>query len=590
VLNWYTLGLASKLDLSPMDGFLKGSGFKDGLALSYAPITQLAPGGFIIPAGLSFTGKLTIMNSYTAFLKLEISPASGIFLAVAEADPITLGGVVKLQRSKKNASDGPKFIIDIDPLKGKLLVDIEGYVYLFGFGVYLRINISKSGLEFVTEVPFGIPLLTARVHVKAVLPFGKENALSDTSCTFVASLLPGPLMKALKKIANRIKTKLSGKQQEMHMKLQQGQYASLADDFDEFLGENDCRGCAKHFREALLDDSQRLGDGMHSQWSMKKKLQAAREKSQKRDAKRKKKFNRARKKSKKRMRRLKSKAGRHANFHEKRAKKNIECGGCLTKEDGDNVKKAGEQGLQGLKGLKEMAQALVEDPTSVISFCGAKVEGGIGAELPPFIKGEVEVLLMGHSTHMKVELNTGEVKKSIASLVTALWPIVKTMLKSGHGRGDDKCQIVIPEVTKPSRKKVGIKKMLPSPGDILKSQPHPANLPNETLSEEDPEKDMEMVVAEQKDSGSNAVFPGQTSENQQISIKKEKLIYQLGYKAGYLRTDDPAKIQAETKIEHGVDADTVREVFNAGYAMGYNESVTRIGDSALLDNAPVHVA
>ena len=71
IVDFFSYAIGQPVDISGWGKFFKQTGFPKGLAMSFATITQFAPGGFEIRAGISFTGRMTVMG-WNGFLKLKL--------------------------------------------------------------------------------------------------------------------------------------------------------------------------------------------------------------------------------------------------------------------------------------------------------------------------------------------------------------------------------------------------------------------------------------------------------------------------------------------------------------------------------------
>jgi hypothetical protein len=142
-------------------------------------------------------GAMQIMG-YRAKAEISISSKALRFYAKLELAPINLGGIIVLQRTKKDKR-GPKFLIDIQGRIGKIDIDIVGFGKLPSFEVIVAVKIFSSGTQMVCEGPYMGGLFTVRM--KLVAAWGNP---SKAGFAFTAYVLPGSLMKLVPKIVKMI--------------------------------------------------------------------------------------------------------------------------------------------------------------------------------------------------------------------------------------------------------------------------------------------------------------------------------------------------------------------------------------------------
>lgn len=225
LLQWFSNGELQS-EVHRYARFLQSTSFPEGLTASFSLSKTRAIAEGIIPGSIAFYGKINVMDYGGTFaLAIESTRPVGAevgrfgkfgtfnrFLAEVSFDhPISLGGVMTMLRGPpSSASDstwnqnddqqGPKIKIEA-VLSGarkrnvkqinRVRIDVEGYTYLLGFGVYVRMRVKQQRLDFVVEGPMGF--CTARVYVRAFFRLNGLPSLKKGFFTFMAMLHPQAL-------------------------------------------------------------------------------------------------------------------------------------------------------------------------------------------------------------------------------------------------------------------------------------------------------------------------------------------------------------------------------------------------------------
>lgn len=619
VIDWFAFVIGKKIDTTKFGSLMKQTGFPMGLALSIAPITQLAPGGFVIPEGINFSGAMNILG-WKAFMKLEISKPSKKFVLMASISPIRLfNGKILISRSATDKTKGPKWITSIKegtyskcvkvkegPMKGlkkctgvtlpngeplksfKINIDIEGYIKVFGIGLYTKIVVKTHHFYFVAEVTLFLGF-KGRLEVKMELPFGKfkelgvVKAMARTRLDFILSLTIVPWQKLNKEgkpwgrkdnlgglnglipqvfeqlgkkvtaatrkvteIIRRIKKKFKmseemGEAMLRHAEEELGEgtpeseiEAEIANDNKIMDGIDDdpqLRYANKVLHLSMSDilkdkyekDEEELGDssGEHGTWRRRRRS------------------SRRRRKKSTRRRRVqmgnKPKCKRCMNY-KATCRHNIECksnickgnmsgmkdGKCATAAERnkmgavghgakDKLKAKYDKAINGPKRLLAQLEKLkrtlkhgdqrMPPHRKLVWLCGGWVRGRIGVVVPPMVEAEIQMLVYGRRSSLRVYMDTGSMKRTADKMASALFPMLKNIAGAARGPGNDRCKFPVPLVTVPPKKpmKSKITKALPDPKVFNKKlKPLKSQEADEEKVPIDPERDYNKAVQKTK--------------------------------------------------------------------------------------------
>jgi len=201
---------------------------------------------------------------------------------------------------------------------------------------------------------------------------------------------------------------------------------------------------------------------------------------------------------------------------------------------------------------------------TVFSFCGARFRGRLGLKVPPMLSAEVEVLLLGARQNFKLEIDTNDMKKTVLSAAKMMIAPLSVLWKTFSGAGTDKCNITLPEVTLPAKRKL--------PPSFKSNQTMPSAafmLKNAAAAEK--EAAAKAKIAKIKTDVKKA------ASKKKMSTATQRRIYSIGYQAGFLPTSNAAKITAEKKAEDETKLSlaAVRSVFEKGYAAGHNDRMAK---------------
>jgi len=447
-----------KLDVSKWGPLLTTTGFPVGLAMSFALRTMFAPGGYVIPGGFAFTGKMVFLG-WSGFAKIQFAPIERRFLLLMEMTPVKLGGgLLRIQRSKRDESNGPKCIVVLNlpfkklanllkggakkmtkkesrkALKKKVKtlamsangsrtmnIDIEGYISFFGIGQYGRIRVTPRKFLFVVETSLFLGLV-GRFAVKMALPLGALEdamtaekkgaavlkALGSTKLAFIYSLMVKPwhpvkqdnagLNKLLPKVLGALKTRMR---------------AAIARLKKAFRG-------GKAELEALERSETEVGEEFGRRRKNKDTGPTRRRRSW------------------------------HASGHAKAAATKAKSTVSKSMRRLSAFKKL-------LKSMKEGANPRYPPSKRFFWMCGAWVRGHIGATLPPMLHAELQVLVRGRRTMLRLYLDTGSISRTVSKMAESLWSIVRALTKAMSGPGTETCKFPVPLVTKPkSRPKMNV--------------------------------------------------------------------------------------------------------------------------------------
>jgi len=530
--------------------------FPKGFAMSIAAQPQMAAGGFKIPAGIAVTGMIRVKYLGFGYVKVQCDVDNEIFIAQIEMSPVNLGSL-KILRNMRDKDLGPKLFIEMNGITSMVAINLEGVISIWGLNTYVRMIADPNGFHFVTSAPIAFGLLTSRLMVQAKLPFGKKNNVSDTSVSFDAQLLRGPLMTvmypkvkaAVKEYVKKMLSKLGDdkKKEEASHKLEAHEQAEVnrahlyweryyntrlgeavkPDPLDQTLGEDGI--------DTTMDPeeaAEMLGDTNHAAWGRRRKKEVEEKKEDGSNA----------------TTTASKDATRRRRFSVFRR--------------GVSYKQGAKEGTVELKAIlkkvnfwKAVATAIKRG--TVFSFCGARTKGKFGLKSPPTLSLEVEILLLGARQNFKLVIDTNGtkgLKKTAISFAKAVFTPLTVLWKTFNSTGSDVCNIKLPDLTKPLKRTLPLPALkgntsLPSATSVL------ASTPKRTFKE-----------------GSLDEAPFK----KQMSDATKHRVYHIGYQAGFLHTSDSAKITAEKRAEDETELslDTVKSVFEQGYAAGHNDRKT----------------
>jgi len=477
ILTWITLG---KVNLSKVSKVLSVVGFPKGVSFAFSDDDVDLPGGFSIPQGISFAATVQILG-YSGSMAMEVDLENAALKLEATVNPIHLGGIARLQRSKTDKR-GP--LINVNYKFFFISLDIAGYIEILGIGAETKVvfDMMKGLYYFVIEGPLFASLFTARVEFKAT--FGNP---SKSKVSFLAQIMPGPLGKLVTQIISKVKSAVTKAMK--HLKKLYDELKKIAKKvgirveertaelewFERYadLGEGDFWQCAKSscrdghvppartFGVGQAEMNLRLGDGI----SHRAKIRKGKALNVKKVA----------KKAGKSVSKVAKKAGKSvskaANKAADEAKKAADAAKKAAMKEFNNLKATYEKAKNAAKGFVDLAKDIARDPFSVLSFCGASFSAQLSAKQLPKADVAAQLIIRGKRTEAKLAIDFGNIPKTVRGMFNPLFKIIKALFRSGS-RGKDKCNFKFKSVTDAAQKPLK-KRNLPKPDQVKAQQKQP---------------------------------------------------------------------------------------------------------------------
>eukprot|EP00455_Lapot_gusevi_P026411 TRINITY_DN2786_c0_g1_i4.p1 TRINITY_DN2786_c0_g1~~TRINITY_DN2786_c0_g1_i4.p1 ORF type:complete len:1096 (-),score=563.19 TRINITY_DN2786_c0_g1_i4:153-3365(-) len=207
--NWYffklnrlTVGQIFRhfLGINNLPGWLAESGFPQGCQSSFSLSNTATRFGDKIPMGFSYKGKFNLFG-YKAFADVNYGPTQ--FKFYIELDPLSLGPVIQLYRSRSNTNQGPLGHVEgsLKPLN--LKAHIECYIKVFLFQVEAKIILEPGYFYFNVKTNifiFDVSLYAQASYSKDPLKLDVVFRADVNTYTTKAQIVEG--IRAIKAAAN----------------------------------------------------------------------------------------------------------------------------------------------------------------------------------------------------------------------------------------------------------------------------------------------------------------------------------------------------------------------------------------------------